>query len=97
MKVLPILSEKSLQLAKSGKYSFWVDNSLTKYAVKELIGNAFSVDVKNVKTINYKKLTHKNYLGKKITKNAAKKAVVEIGDKQEIAIFKENSKESKTK
>jgi len=93
MRITPILSEKSLSLAKIGRYSFWVDSSLTKRDIKELINETFGVNVKNVKTINFKKLTRKSYLGKKITKRASKKAVVEIGEKEEIDIFKENIKE----
>ncbi|EKD62413.1 MAG: hypothetical protein ACD_52C00176G0002 [uncultured bacterium] len=97
MKITPILSEKSLTLAKGGKYSFWVDSKFGKHAIKKIIGKTFGVDVKSVKTLNFQKRIRKNYLGKKITKSAAKKAVIEIGEKQEIDIFKESIKESKGK
>ena len=97
MKIVPILSEKSLDLAKLGKYSFWVDCGLTKYGIKKVVKETFGVDVKSVRTANYKKLSRKNYRGKKLTIPSAKKAVVEIAKDQEIAVFKDNSKEKKGK
>lgn len=88
MKATPILTEKSLGLAKGGVYSFWVSPSLSKNGIKKLIGQMFEVSVDNVKTINYKKETKKNWRGKKVTKAARKKALVSLKDGKTIDIFK---------
>ena len=50
MNIKPILTEKSLKLAKSGVYSFWVQPSLTKNAVKKLMETLFEAKTKHVKT-----------------------------------------------
>lgn len=88
MKIKPILTEKSLNLAKKGKYSFWVDPKLSKYQIKKLVGDIFAVHVKKVSTINYKKIVKKNMLRKgfKITP-AKKRTIVTLAAKEKIDIF----------
>lgn len=78
MKITPILTEKSLGLAKTGWYSFWVPVGFKKSKIKKIVGEAFKVHVKQVRTINYKKRTGKKALvtlakGEKIEAFEAKK------------------------
>lgn len=88
MNIKPILTEKSLGQAKDGVYSFWVLPSFTKGKIRQVIGSLFDVVVNDVRTQNYKKYTRKNNRGKKVTKQACKKALVTLKDGKTIDIFK---------
>lgn len=92
MKLEPILTEKSLEDAKRGFYTFWVGRNLGKSEIKNFISKIFDVHVKTVRTINYKGGTRKNFRGQKVREKAVKKAVVELNEKEKIAIFEEKSK-----
>ncbi|HLE49294.1 MAG TPA: 50S ribosomal protein L23 [Patescibacteria group bacterium] len=87
MKIKPVLTEKSLNEAKRGKYTFYVSKNLNKYQIKNLISGAFGVTVTSVKTMIKRGLIRKNYLGRKISKTAIKKAVVTLKDKEKIDLF----------
>lgn len=93
MKFIPILTEKSLQLAKQGKYSFWVNRNLIKKEIKKLIGEIFSVNVISVRTMNYKGGVKTNSKRRKITIRARKKAIVLLKEGEKIGLFE--TKESK--
>ena len=56
MKIKPIFTEKSMQKAKNGIYSFWVLPTLAKNQIRKLIEEAFEVKVGSVNTQNYKKM-----------------------------------------
>jgi len=88
MNVKPILTEKSLNLAKKGKYSFWVDPSWTKFQIKQKVSELFNVHVKNVSTVNYKKQVQKSMLrkGPKIS-SAKKRTIITLAAKEKIDIF----------
>ena len=60
MKIKPIFTEKSMNQAKLGKYSFWVLPTLTKNQIKNLFEIAYDVKAKLVKTINNKKFKREN-------------------------------------
>jgi len=94
MKFIPILTEKSLQLAKQGKYSFWVGRNLVKKEIKKLIGEIFAVHIVSVRTMNYKGGVKTNLKRRKITIRARKKAIVVLKEGEKIALFetKENKK-----
>lgn len=87
MKFIPILTEKSLQLAKQGKYSFWVNRNLIKKEIKKLIGEIFSVNVTSVRTMNYKGGVKTNSKRRKITIRARKKAIVLLKEGEKIGLF----------
>ena len=87
MKLIPILTEKSLQLAKQGKYSFWLDRNLKKKEIKKLIGEIFTVHVISVRTMNYKGGVKTNLKRRKITIRARKKAIVVLKEGEKIALF----------
>lgn len=83
----PVLTEKSLKMAKGGLYTFWVDRDLTKNQIKSLIAKVFSVHVRTVRTMNYKGGVKRNFKGIRQTIKDRKKAMVTLGQKEKIAIF----------
>lgn len=87
--IKPIVTEKSLQEAKTGKYSFSVPFGMTKSGIKAAIGSLFGVTVREVRTINYKSTDRRNVYRKKIGSNAFKKAIVKLAKDQKIDIFTE--------
>lgn len=87
MKIIPVITEKSMLNAKSGKYTFYVDPGLTKDQIKRLISEVFKVHVMSVKTLVYKGRMKKNYRGIKITIPFKKKTIVTLGDKEKIDLF----------
>ncbi len=88
MKIKPILTEKSLDLAKKGKYSFWVEPSLRKPQIRKLVSDLFGVHVKKVSSINYKKQVERSFLRKGLKiKRARKRAIVTLLPKEKIALF----------
>lgn len=95
MKLTPILTEKSLSLAKSGWYSFWVPTSLNKGRIRKAIGEVFAVHVRGVKTLNFKKTVAKNFRGRLITKPARKKALVSLAEGEKIEAFETKGKKKK--
>src|SRR3989339_564057 len=96
MKIKPIFTEKSMNQAKGGSYSFWVLPTLTKNQIKDLFEKAYDVKVKLVKTINYKKLTTKNLRGRIVNKPAMKKAIISLKSGK-IDIFESEASGSKSK
>lgn len=87
MKIEPVLTEKSLEDAKMGRYTFWVPKNLTKPQIAILINNTFGVNVTKVRTLTTTKETKKNMWGRKRTINAKKKAMVNLSEKEKIDLF----------
>ena len=85
--IKPILTEKGLNEAKNGKFSFNVDPKLNKFQIKKLIEGLFSVHVTGIKTANYKSSFKKDYRGKTKKIAARKKAVVILKEKETIDLF----------
>jgi len=83
MRIVPILTEKSLKLAEEQKYSFWVPTGFTKYKIKRAVSEEFGVEVAWVKTAGYKKRVKRNFKREKTVKKARKRAIVKVvGDKK---------------
>mgnify|MGYP001560854272 FL=1 len=95
MKVTPILTEKSLNVAKEGKYTFVVDVGLNKLEISKLINSIYEVHVKSVRTLNYKVGGKRNAKGRKVSIKAVKKAIVTLGKDEKIDAFE--VKKGKTK
>ena len=95
MKLIAVLTEKSLNASKVGKYTFWVDFGLTKNQVKRQVEQIFGVHVKSVRTINYRGRHEVNYRGKMRKIMPRKKAIVSIGEKEKIDLFEVESKKKK--
>jgi len=95
MKIVPVITEKSLSDAKDGNYTFIFNPSMTKGQIKALIAKTFGVHVVAVRTVNYKHFIKKTYAGRKVKVAPYKKAVVTLKDKEKIDLFetKENKKQ----
>lgn len=87
--IQPVLTEKALNLASSGKYTFWVPTSFTKNQIKNEIARIYGVEVKGINTNNYKQVTKTNIRRQKITSSAKKRAIVELKAGQKIDVFSE--------
>ncbi|QQS38969.1 50S ribosomal protein L23 [Candidatus Woesebacteria bacterium] len=92
MKLIPILTEKSLADAKEGKYSFWVDVNATKFKIKQLVKEVFAVEVVKIRTANFKGESKKTYTGRKKSIKPRKKAIVTLRGKGKIDVFDESKK-----
>ncbi len=90
--IKPIFTEKSVRLAKEGKYTFMVGTGDDKSGLKALISRLFNVHVKTIKTIRIKGETKRNLKGVKVTKMAYKKAIVTLKDGEKIDLFEERKK-----
>ncbi|OGE25974.1 50S ribosomal protein L23 [Candidatus Daviesbacteria bacterium RIFCSPHIGHO2_02_FULL_41_14] len=91
MKILiekPYITEKSMQLAGTGLYTFKVLQTATKEEIKKIVHSKFNVDVVSVRTISMKPLSkmqrsRKGYF----TRSGFKKALVQLKKGQKIALF----------
>lgn len=97
MKLIPVITEKSTKLSKSGGFTFWLPSNLTKPEIVDLINKTFNVHVVKVRTINYKSATKKNLRGKVQKIKGGKKAIVFLKDKEKIDLFEEEKKVKKVK
>lgn len=79
MRIIPVLTEKSLDQAKEGNYTFWVDRRLNKNQIRNLVEETFGVHVTRVRTINVRGETRK-------------KATVALKEKEKINLFESKKK-----
>lgn len=79
MKIIPVLTEKSMALAKDGMYTFWVDYGFNKRDIKKAIEKLFDVHVTGVRTIN-------------LRGGRTKKAIVTLAKDEKIDLFEEKGK-----
>lgn len=78
MDIKPIYTEKSMNQAKNGQYSFWFLPKFTKNQIKAILESAFDIKVETIKTQNYKKMTNKTMRGAVKTTKAKKKVIVTL-------------------
>lgn len=90
--ITPIFTEKSLQLAKDGQYSFWVGRKSNKMALKSEIARLFGVHVVSIRTISTSGEKGRNARGVKFTTIRNKKAIVTLKDKEKIDLFEQPKK-----
>ncbi len=90
--IKPVFTEKSLTLARQGKYTFWVAKNAAKPALKAEIAKMFGVHVLTIKTITVPGEAKRSVRGKKINILPSKKAVVTLKDNEKIDIFEETKK-----
>ena len=84
----PIITEKSMMLAKSGLYTFEVDKSVNKIQIAAEVASRFKVDVTSVKTINVKgAVKSQRKVRKTYQLPGMKKAMVQVKKGQKIALF----------
>lgn len=90
----PIISEKSMNDASKGRYTFKVAKDATKKEIKKEVEEKFKVNVLKTATISIKGRSLK--AGKKrleITLTPFKKAIVLLKQGQKISIFDSGAKE----
>ena len=92
MKIKPVMTEKSLEMAKNGQYTFFVPVGTRKTKIKEIIKDFFDVDAVQVKTMKYKGGTKTNIYKKRIEIKPRKKAIVVLREGQKIDIFSTEKK-----
>lgn len=95
MKIKPILTEKSMADAKDGTYTFWVPVEFTKFQIKDIIGRAFGVKVKSVRTQSKKGGIKTTLTRSKVKIKARKKAIIKLAGKDTIDIFDTETKKKK--
>ncbi|MDR1400700.1 MAG: 50S ribosomal protein L23 [Endomicrobium sp.] len=86
----PIVTEKATILKEKGenKYTFVVDKNANKFQIKQAIEALFEVKVENVRTANY--VGKSKRVGKSVGfRSDWKKAIVKIGEGQEIQMVDE--------
>lgn len=90
----PIVSEKSVGLAKTGWYTFLVDPEATKPVIAQAIEGKFNVDVVEVRTITVKSQSkmQRGNRRKYFTTGATKKALIKLKDGQKISLFETEAK-----
>lgn len=91
----PIITEKSMKLAQNGLYTFEVAREATKPIIAKKVAEKFNVKVLKVKVINVKgqeksqKRVRKSYMTA-----GYKKAIVQVGKGQTIAVFETPKEEA---
>jgi large subunit ribosomal protein L23 len=90
--IKPVYTEKSMMMAKEGKYSFWVEPNSDKMGLKSLIAKLFGVHVTSIKTIKKGGEKGRNSRGKKFNRLASKKAIITIKAGEKMDIFEESKK-----
>lgn len=88
----PVITEKSTELAKAGKYTFRVDKGLAKNQIRELISKVFGVKVMSVHTIKEAGEIKRGFSGRRKVVKPTKKAIVTLGEKDKIDLFESKKK-----
>lgn len=78
MNIKPIYTEKSMNQAKNGLYSFWFLPKFTKNQIKVILEKALDVKIDSLKTQNYKKMVTRTMRGTVKTTQAKKKVLVTL-------------------
>lgn len=78
MKFTPIFTEKSMNQAKTGLYSFWVLPDFTKGQIKAFMEKALEIKIAKILTQNYKKITVRTARGTRKTIKAMKKVLITL-------------------
>lgn len=87
----PLITEKSLKSANSGRYIFVVDKKATKKIVKTVVETFFKVNVQKVWLIKcFGKFKRSGRMRNKLIKKPDwKKAIVQVKTGQKIDVFEE--------
>lgn len=83
----PIVTEKSTEDIKKGKYTFKVLKDSNKTQIKKSVEKNYGVNVISVATINVKEKKRKTRMQRRVAKPSYKKALVKIKDGQKIDVF----------
>lgn len=96
MNLKPIFTEKSMNQAKNGMYSFWFLPKFSKNQIKIMLENAFDIKIDAIRTQNHKKMTSKTMRGN-IKTVAAKKKVLVTLKSGTIELFADEKTSKKSK
>lgn len=86
--VKPVITEKSIQDATAGKFTFIVPKDANKYMITSSVEEAYSVNVVAIATMRVK--GKRQRVGKRrqeVAKSAHKKAIVTLQKGQKITAF----------
>lgn len=84
----PVITEKSMDEAGSGRFTFMVAKEATKPQIKQAVENQFKVNVLSVQTLMVKgKRGRGGKQRRVIKKSPAKKAMVKLSPGQKIDLF----------
>ncbi len=90
----PIVSEKSMKMAKEGLYTFMVDRRSRKEEIARAVKSQFGVDVLAVMTANIKGETRQQRGRRNFYKvSGYKKALVQLKNGQKIVYFESEKTE----
>ncbi len=92
MKLKPVLTEKSMDEAKKGNYTFLVEYKLNKFQIRNLISEVFGVNVRRVRTMKVPGELKKTIKGKNRIILPQKKAIVSLTGKEKIDLFEAKKK-----
>lgn len=92
MRAIPVLTEKSLESAKEGVYTFWIEVRSNKHQARQLIEKTFGVHVRTVRSINYKGGIKRNLKGVIQKVKPRKKIFVTLKKDEKIDLFEEKKK-----
>ncbi|MFZ5365689.1 MAG: 50S ribosomal protein L23 [Patescibacteria group bacterium] len=92
----PIISEKSLEAASKGEYTFEVDKNAKKKDIVQALKKVFGVDVKKVKTMVVKGKTRRALKTRREYRLGNwEKAIVKLKEGQKIDVFETGKEEEK--
>ncbi len=91
MKFTPIFTEKSMNQAKNGLYSFWVLPTYAKGQIKAFLETALEIKIAKIATQNYKKALVRTARGTRKTVKAMKKVMITLKSGK-IEMFEETTK-----
>lgn len=90
----PVVTEKAMNEASKGKYTFRVATSANKKDIKEVIEDKFKVNVLKIATITIKGRSVRTGVKRlEVLKAPFKKAIVMVKAGQKIALFDSGTKE----
>ncbi len=85
-KIYPLITEKSLALAKQGKYVFGIEGEANRAQIKKMIREMFNVNVLKIYLINYHRRERGMSKIKSIRKKF-KKAIIQLKEGEKIPLF----------
>jgi len=83
----PLLTEKTQNLAKEGKYTFRVGKGLTKHEARKLIEEIYGVHVREIWSLKESGEVKKTLAGRKRIVKPGKKVIVQLKEKEKIDLF----------
>jgi large subunit ribosomal protein L23 len=89
MIIKPVFTEKSLNAAKMGNYTFRVEPRMDKKRIAAEIAKIFGVKVIKVRTIKTGGEKGRNARGRNFSIKAGKKAIVILKEGDKINVFEE--------